>query len=145
MTHIPKIGVYGNHCDGGYMEALGILNLHLSPKEINGISFIGYQGCVKYKESDLQTTQEYCQNVMGSVPRYDVLITHCPPRGINNNDDPAHIGFDWLREYVDRVSPKYVFHGHTYDKGDFIEKYKDTEVIYVHQERIIDIDSIGDM
>lgn len=47
---------------------------------------------------------------MDHVARHDILITHCPPRGINDNTDPAHIGFDGLREYVDRVSPRYVFH-----------------------------------
>ena len=28
ITHIPKIGVYGNHDSGNYMEELGIMNLH---------------------------------------------------------------------------------------------------------------------
>lgn len=64
ITDIPKIGVYGNHCDGRYMESLGITNMHLANKTIEGISFFGYQGCVKYKESVLQSTQEYCQKVM---------------------------------------------------------------------------------
>ena len=33
ITHIPKIGVYGNHCDGRYMDMLGIINLHLKTFE----------------------------------------------------------------------------------------------------------------
>lgn len=140
ITDIPKIGVYGNHCDGRYMESLGITNMHLANKTIEGISFFGYQGCVKYKESVLQSTQEYCQKVMKWVPRYDVLITHCPPRGLNDNDDPAHYGFDGLREYVDRVSPRYVLHWHTYDFGKFVDQYRDTKIVYVEREKIMEIE-----
>lgn len=33
VIHIPKIGVYGNHCDGRYMDILGITNLHLKTFE----------------------------------------------------------------------------------------------------------------
>lgn len=94
ITHIPKIGVYGNHCDGSYMDQLGIKNMHLTSTRIGNLSFFGYQGCVKYKESSMQSTQEYCQNVMRTVPYFDVLISHCPPRNINDNSDPAHYGFD---------------------------------------------------
>lgn len=61
------------------------------------------------------STQEYCSAVMSEVPHADVLITHCPPRGIDDNDDPAHYGFDGLREWVDLEKPKCIFHGHTYD------------------------------
>ena len=139
ITDIPKIGVYGNHCDGMYMKTLGIQNLHLTSIVIGGISFFWYQGCLRYKESDLQSTQEVCQEAMREIPRYDVLISHCPPRGIDDNDDPSHIGFDWLKEYIERVSPKYAFHGHTYDDGRFIEKYKDTEIVYVYREKVVEI------
>lgn len=77
---------------------------------------------------------------MDHVARHDILITHCPPRGINDNTDPAHIGFDGLREYVDRVSPRYVFHWHTYDFGEFVEQYKDTIIVYVEREKIMEIE-----
>ncbi|MFZ3233654.1 MAG: hypothetical protein WA194_09330 [Patescibacteria group bacterium] len=36
---IPKIGVYGNHCDGRYMDKLGIENLHMKLVTMKGISF----------------------------------------------------------------------------------------------------------
>lgn len=139
VRNIPKIGVYGNHCDGRYMETLGIGNLHLKWTKIDGISFMGYQWCVKYKESVLQSTQEECSVAMESAPRADVFISHCPPRWINNNDDSAHYGFEWLLEYIDRTSPKYFLHGHTYDDGKFMTRYKDTEIVYVHREAIINL------
>lgn len=85
------------------------------------------------------STQEYCAAVMAEVPYADVLITHCPPRGINDNADPSHYGFDGLRVWVDREKPKYVFHGHTYDFGKFVEKHEETHVRYVHGWKVVEI------
>lgn len=39
ITNIPKIGVYGNHCTPGYMEQLGIVDMHLNTIEVNGMTF----------------------------------------------------------------------------------------------------------
>ncbi|GAT07741.1 hypothetical protein H7I77_09685 [Mycolicibacterium novocastrense] len=49
--HIPAMGVYGNHCDGTYLDELHMWNLHLSHIEVDGISFVGIEGCVRYKDS----------------------------------------------------------------------------------------------
>lgn len=46
---VPAMGVYGNHCDGTYLDTLGMTNLHLRRIELHGISFVGLQGCVRYK------------------------------------------------------------------------------------------------
>jgi hypothetical protein len=140
IVHIPKIGVYGNHCDGRYMEPLGIKNLHLATFGYRGLTFMGYEGCVRYKPfGDLQSTQEECAMRMKCAPKVDVFISHCPPRGINDNTDSVHFGFDALREYVDTNSPRFFFHGHTYEDGRFVERYKDTRMVYVTREKIMEI------
>ncbi len=59
---------------------------------------------------------------------------------MNDNDDPAHYGFDGIREYVDRNHPKYLLHGHTYDFGKFVTRYEETEIRYVEKEKIIELD-----
>lgn len=43
------------------------------------------------------------------------MITHCPPRGINDAEDTAHVGIEALRRWVDRHAPRWLLHGHTYD------------------------------
>lgn len=45
---VPVIGVFGNHCDGRYLDDLGAtnLNLHLSQAEVGRVTFTGVQGCV---------------------------------------------------------------------------------------------------
>ncbi len=123
------------------MERLGIKNLHLATFEYQGFTFMGYEGYVRYKPfGDLQSTQEECTARMENAPKVDVFISHCPPRDINDNTDSVHFGFDALREYIDTNSPKYFFHGHTYDDGRFVERYKDTQIVYVTQEKIFEME-----
>jgi predicted phosphodiesterase len=49
VTNIPKLGVYGNHDSGTYIETLGITNMHLKTFEFGGLVFGGFEGCVRYK------------------------------------------------------------------------------------------------
>lgn len=35
-------------------------------------------------------TQEEAKELIKKLPKVDVLITHCPPRGINDNTDETH-------------------------------------------------------
>ena len=44
--------------------------------------------------------------------RVDVLLTHAPPRGVGDGDDPAHQGFTALNELVAWLRPAVLLHGH---------------------------------
>lgn len=90
----------------------------------------------------MMSTQEYCTAVMSAVPKVDILITHCPPRGINDNHDPSHYGFEGLRTWVEREKPRFVFHGHTYDFGKFVRKFEDTGIVYVNGWKVVEIASL---
>ena len=92
IMHIPKIGVYGNHCSGTYMPGLGIMDMHLKTWDFKGSRFGGFQGCVRYKENPdaVMCTQEEASGLMGRVLETDVFISHCPPYGIN--DEPEEVG-----------------------------------------------------
>lgn len=140
FTNIPKIWVYWNHCNKWYMDMLWIKNLHLKTFELNWITFWWFEWCVRYKKwLHYMYTQEESLELIKELPKVDILICHCPPRWINDNDDSAHHWFDWLREYVDKFSPKALFHWHTYDYWTFINKYKDTEIFYVEKWKIIEM------
>lgn len=140
---IPKLGVYGNHCSGSYMDVLGITNMHLETLKIKGVTFGGFEGSVRYKDSIYAKmyTQEQASALLASFPRVDVMLAHCPPYGVNDEpDDVAHQGFKGLRDYVGRTNPKYLFHGHTYpEKNEVVTKLFNTEIIYVFGERLIEI------
>jgi hypothetical protein len=140
VTNIPKIGVYGNHDSGMYFETLGIKNMHLITFEYNGLIFGGFEGCVKYKESPefKLYTQSQATDLLKNFPHVDVMLTHCPPFGIN--DEPtelAHQGFQALTEYLKIQKPKYLFHGHTYPtKENLVTKFLETQIIYVYEDKI---------
>ncbi len=142
INHIPKIGVYGNHDSGTYMPELGIRDMHLKIWGFQGLQFGGFQGCVRYKESSsaIMFTQDEADSLMQNFPKVDVFISHCPPRGINDEEEIAHQGFNTLRRYIDEQQPKLWLHGHTYPTDETIVKlHGKTRVEYVFKYKIIDI------
>jgi Icc-related predicted phosphoesterase len=142
VTHIPKIGVYGNHDSGNYMEGLGIWDMHLKMWDFNGLRFGGFQGCVRYKENPdaIMYTQTEAIQMMQNFPPVDVFLSHCPPRGINDDEEIAHQGFDALRTYLDVQKPKHWLHGHTYPTDDTIVKqHGPTKIEYVFKYKILDL------
>lgn len=143
VIDIPKIGVYGNHDSGLYMEEIGIQDMHLHVWEYQGISFGGFEGCVRYKDNPdaIMYTQEQASAMMMGFPAVDVFLCHCPPRGINDEEEVAHQGFDALREYVDSMHPKFLLHGHTYPTDETrITQSGPTRIEYVFGYKLITLD-----
>lgn len=142
INHIPKIGVYGNHDSGQYMTELGIMDLHLKLWTFNGLTFGGFQGCVRYKQNPdaIMYTQEEANELMKGFPRVDVFICHCPPRGINDEEEIAHQGFDALRTYLDAKKPHILLHGHTYPTDEeIVKQHGATRIEYVYEYKIVEI------
>lgn len=142
INSIPKIGVYGNHCSGTYMPEIGMWDMHCKIWRYNGFSFGGFGGCVRYKSSPyaVMFTQEEATNLTASFPYVDTFITHCPPRGVNDEEELAHQGWDWLRDYVLKRKPKILLHGHTYpNESNLVRQLGNTKIEYVHGWKIINI------
>jgi len=140
ITNISKIGVYGNHDSGTYMPELGIWDMHLKIWDFNGFRFGGLQGCVRYKENPnaIMYTQQEASQMMAHFPPVDVFLCHCPPRGINDEEEIAHQGFVGLRDYIDRVQPKLLMHGHTYPtEPTLIKQHGATRIEYVYEYKIV--------
>ena len=141
ITNIPKIGVYGNHCSGMYFEELGIKNMHLATFEYEGLLFGGFEGSVRYKNDRYAKmyTQEEAKELLKDFPRVDVMLTHCPPYGVNDEpEELAHQGFKALRDYVEQKKPTYLLHGHTYPTQEtMVRKLGDTEIIYVYEDKLV--------
>lgn len=140
ITTIPKVGVYGNHDSGTYMPDLGIWDMHLKVWDYNGLRFGGFQGCVRYKENPdaIMCTQEEATRLMANFPKVDVFLCHCPPRGINDEEEVAHQGFNALRDYIEREQPKVLLHGHTYPtEENVVKQHGLTRIEYVFEYKII--------
>jgi calcineurin-like phosphoesterase family protein len=49
--------------------------------------------------------------------RVDVLLTHTPPRGVGDDDDPPHRGFAALPALAAALRPVLLLHGHVHPYG----------------------------
>jgi uncharacterized protein len=140
-TEVPKLGVHGNHDREGELPALGIRDLHLTRAEVDGWSFAGFEGCVRYREGPHQYTQEQASKMVLELPPADVLVCHCPPRGVNDQpDDPAHVGFEALRAWTERHRPRYLLHGHTTpDPRTLVRRFGPTRVVWIRGVRTLEL------
>lgn len=138
---LPVLGVYGNHDDGRYLDAANTTNLHLAAATVGGITFAGFDGCVRYTPgAALQYTQKQASRLARRIPDAEVLISHSPPRGVHEEPgDRAHEGFDGLRDYVLRVAPRLHLHGHTPAPARRAQRLGSTQVVHVVGHQIVDL------
>jgi hypothetical protein len=74
----------------------------------------------------------------------DVLVSHAPPRDVNDREDVAHRGFKALRSFVRWFRPAYLLHGHVhlYDRSQpYQQRFEGTEVINVFPYRVVELAS----
>lgn len=122
MAHCPVLYVHGNH-DTGYKfnPPEGCDCIDDAIVEYNGLRILGLGGCRRYHPGDHQYTENQMRlriarlkwkiRKLGGV---DIVVTHAPPEGLGDDDDPAHWGFAALREFLDRYHPQYLVHGHVH-------------------------------
>jgi Icc-related predicted phosphoesterase len=84
-----------------------------------GVRLIGFSGSPRYNERNLQVSSlGMWARVIGAWARASrarpmVVVTHAPPRDVNDDHDHAHRGFAAFRWFVDRIDPPLWLHGHT--------------------------------
>ena len=139
VTGKPMFGVYGNHCSGSYFETVGITNVHLKVLDFEGLRIGGFEGCTRYKEGGgPQFTQEEAKQLLVNFPSVDIFLSHSPPFGLlDDPTDPVHVGFQAIRDYIDRNHPKYVFCGHLDPNSEL--DYQGSKIYRTHGARMIEI------
>jgi Icc-related predicted phosphoesterase len=138
----PKLGVLGNHDAEDALSAIGAEELQLRRVEVGGISFSGFGGSPRYSEDGTnEWTEEEAEEMVGRLPAADVLLTHSPPAGVNDEpDDPAHRGSPALREWVERNRPAWLLHGHTLPHPSHrVGRLGDTRVVHVRGAAALDL------
>jgi Icc-related predicted phosphoesterase len=76
----------------------------------------------------------------------DILVTHAPPLGINDDIDRCHTGFSSFLLFIRKYKPKYLLHGHVHLldlNQERIVQYEQTKVINVFQSFILDDPELG--
>jgi uncharacterized protein len=140
MLRIPRLGVHGNHDEPGLLPELDVEDIHMRRTNVAGLTIAGFEGCVRYgRGGPHQYTQRQASKLARKLPAADVLICHCPPEGINDDpDDPAHVGYAGLRDWVERHHPRHLLHGHTHPSpGQLVERVGDTQVHWVSGAKVL--------
>ena len=103
-VELPKLGVRGNHDGADALAAVGASDLHGRVVERGGLTFGGFGW----------TAEEQAGDLLARLPAADVLLSHAPPAGVNDDpDDPIHCGSPALRAWVEQHRPRVLLHGHT--------------------------------
>ena len=141
---VPRLGVHGNHDDPGSLAALGAEDVHLRRVDVDGVSFSGLSGSPRYsREGRFEWTQAEAAKLLGRLPAADVLLTHAPPEGVNDEPgDPVHTGWTALRAWVEEHRPAWLLHGHTgvpLPPARPVHRLGPTRVVHVRGSALIDL------
>ena len=162
----PLYYVPGNHdkptqylSDGRLLsraEGCELLDGQAMTADIGGQTLLlaGLGGCLEYNGED---KHQYTQGAMARrmwrlAPsllanrlrhkRYlDIFVAHAPPRGIHDDKDLAHTGFDAFLTLMDVFRPRFLLHGHAHVYRRDIPtrtQYKNTEVLNGYPYRLIE-------
>ena len=114
----------------GWPGPAGGINADGRVVDVAGLRIAGLGGCLRYNDGPNQWTQAQqtrrARRLVRAAERsrrkdgrgVDVLLTHAPPRGVGDRDDPPHRGFDCLHWTVERLRPKWLLHGHIHPYGE---------------------------
>jgi len=137
---VPRVGVHGNHDPPGLLQEVEVDDLHGRRASVGGLTVAGFEGCVRYGGGGPHHyTQRQASKLAKKLPAADILISHCPPRGINDDpEDPAHVGFEGLLDWVRRHRPRHLLHGHTHPLGgQTMTEFDGTRVHWIQGARVI--------
>jgi Icc-related predicted phosphoesterase len=133
----------------------GTINADGTVVEAAGLRIAGLGGCLRYGDGPNQYTQQQQGRrarrlaararwgTHGHGRGIDVLLTHAPARGVNDEDDPPHRGFDAIHGLLRALRPRLMLHGHVEPvPAGGPTRIGPTEVINVVGYRILDLDVI---
>ena len=152
MGRCPVLYVHGNH-DTGYdrYPPEGCDCIDDAIVVYNGIRILGLGGCLRYHPGEHQYTDDQMRHRIRKLRRklkrlggVDIVVTHAPPKGVGDADDPAHWGFEAFRELIEEFRPTYLLHGHvhlSYGSDNIrLRQCEDTQVINVSERYVLEVE-----
>lgn len=126
----PLFYVKGNHdIRYGVKPPEGCTNIHNRLVEFNGLKLLGLEGSRWYNGGPYQYTEKQMQKIIRGLKLgmwwqggVDVIISHAPPRHVNDAEDRCHRGFKSFHRLIERYTPKYFIHGHIH--AEFKSRHK---------------------
>ena len=123
FTNAPVVYVQGNHDDRYEREPPeGCLSAEGRIVLVKGIRILGLGGSVRYRPDGvcMYTEKEMAARIASlrrkirSAGGFDILLTHSPIRGLGDQEDMAHRGFECFGPLLDRYHPAVMVHGHVH-------------------------------
>ena len=165
----PVYFVLGNHLveltrkgiQGRPYQPMGAVDIggRVVRDEMSGMILAGIPGSPRYTDGEEQQYTEAQINgmLLRMAPKLlwnrlrhgraiDILITHAPPRDVNDRPDPPHRGFTALRRFLRYVHPAYHLHGHIhlYDRNEpHVLHFEQTQVVNVYPYKVLEFDVAG--
>ena len=151
MARCPLLYVHGNH-DTGYSRRPpeGCDCIEDKLVVYNGLRILGLGGCRRYHPGAHQYTEKEMRQrirklrfLLWRSKGVDIIVTHAPAKGLGDDEDIAHQGFEALLEFLDKYRPKYMLHGHVHlsygQNKPRILTYGDTTVINTSGRYVLEL------
>jgi Icc-related predicted phosphoesterase len=151
----PLFYVRGNH-DIRHDSAppRGCVDIHERLVRFGGLNILGLEGSHWYNGGPHQYHEaEMLWRIWRLKPRIwwrggiDIVLTHAPPRHIQDAEDLCHRGFDCFRRLIEHHRPRYFVHGHIHadfaDSSERITVYRQTRVLNTFGHFFLEIDRDG--
>lgn len=163
--NVPVYYVLGNHAEevtregerGAPRLPLGCIDVggKVVRDPSTGLIIAGLPGSPRYADNEPVQYTEFQMRwmMLKMAPRLywnrlrygralDLLVTHAPPRDLNDREDVAHRGFMAMRRFLARFSPAYQLHGHIhlYDRSaSSTVTFRQTEIVNVYPYLRLDL------
>ena len=151
MGRARLLYVHGNH-DTGYERRPpeGCECIDDKLVKIGGLRILGLGGCPRYNGGPYQYTEhEMRMKILRRLPGIrmaggvDVIVSHASVRGVGDDSDYAHRGFETFRPLVESLKPRYLVHGHVHlNYGANIPRVEwlwETQVVNAYERYVLDI------
>ena len=139
MCRVPVLYVHGNH-DTNYENRPpeGCMCIEDMLVTYKGLRIVGLGGSAIYSRGPHQFTERQMRRRIrrlglrvrraGGV---DLVLTHAAPKGVGDDTDYAHRGFEAVLDLLDRWKPRFLVHGHVHLRYGILREqvYHETRVI----------------
>ena len=120
MGRAPLLYIHGNH-DGCYekIPPEGCDCIDGDLVSVKGLRIMGLGGCPLYNGGPHQYTEkQMCRRIrklrrkLRKYKGVDIVLTHAPARGLGDQEDLVHRGFQAFVDLIDQYEPLFLIHGH---------------------------------
>jgi len=123
FTDAPIVYVHGNHDDRYEKEPPeGCLCADGKIVQVKGVRILGLGGSIRYRpdavnmysEKEMAGRIAALRGKLRATGGFDILLTHAPVRGLGDQEDLAHRGFECFGPLLDNWHPAVMVHGHVH-------------------------------